>query len=293
MKDVALEPCPACQEPVHPVAGRCKHCRADLVALRAEALAAHKRAAAAARAAAATPLRISRLDSAGPTRVATSAPSSASRKLVLAAAAVLLAGVAGGVVAQKLYARNASAAGAPAARHALAPAAAAPGAPPPWSDPFGAADPDPAPNAPRDPSFPFADPFDFGGRGGSGGSAADPFGFLRPRAPSQAPPRGQRSNVSDVQDFLPAMVDAVCAKLAQCGVVDDAMAGMCRMMSESLVDEETVERVRRGECKYDAAAAGQCLQAVGGMTCDSAADPGQLLALADQLSSCSRTLECR
>ena len=30
----ARVPCPVCRGPIHPVAGRCKHCRADLHALR-------------------------------------------------------------------------------------------------------------------------------------------------------------------------------------------------------------------------------------------------------------------
>jgi hypothetical protein len=89
------------------------------------------------------------------------------------------------------------------------------------------------------------------------------------------------------------MIDAVCAKLSQCGLVDASIAGMCQMMATTLADPETAERVKNGECRYDASSAKSCLEAVGGMTCDNAGDPRQFLALADQLTACSRTLECR
>ncbi len=302
MKHVAWEACPSCQEPVHPVAGRCKHCRADLVALRAEAMAARKRATAEARAAAATPLRVAMLEPAArPPAAAKSgsagaARSVSSRRLMLLAAAVLFVGVAGGVVAQKVYARG-SAASVPAVRHAIDPIAAQP------PDRDRARDfQDPFP-APLDPSFvPDPDP----GQGqGSGGNFMDPYDMLKrmmpmlpgapgnlpaPRAPGSPPP-----DVNDVQLFVPALVDMICDKLTQCGLFEAATAGMCKMMASSLQDDETVERVRRGECHYDADAARQCLAAVGGMTCDNAADPGQMLGLmtlTDQIVSCSRTLDC-
>ena len=30
-------PCPACRQPIHPIAGRCRHCRSDLTRLAAPA----------------------------------------------------------------------------------------------------------------------------------------------------------------------------------------------------------------------------------------------------------------
>src|SRR5262245_31228769 len=100
MKHVAWETCPSCHEAVHPVAGRCKHCRADLVVLRAEAHAAQQRARAEARAAAGTPLRV---EAPRPVVAPAARPSSSTttRRMLLAAVAVLALGVAGGVVAQR------------------------------------------------------------------------------------------------------------------------------------------------------------------------------------------------
>jgi hypothetical protein len=313
MKHVAWERCPACQEPVHPVAGRCKHCKADLVTIRAEAIAAARRAAAQARAAAATPLRVAaetsrvaKAPGAAPRREPPPASaSSATRKLALVAAAVLLAGVAGGVVAQKLYARTA-AAPANAVRHADmdsvvaappdhdAPAAGAPDFTDPFQGPF--ADPDPTPhrgggNGAQDPmNDPDLDPFDLMRRlmPGFPRDPSTPGNIPAPRRAPGAP----LPDVSDVRYFLPAMIDVACGKLAECGVLDAASSGMCRMMASGLADDDTVDRVHRGECRYDADAARQCLSALGGMTCDSTADPGQLLGLTGRIASCSRTLDC-
>jgi hypothetical protein len=88
------------------------------------------------------------------------------------------------------------------------------------------------------------------------------------------------------------MIDVACGKLAECGVLDAATSGMCKMMASGLADDDTVDRVHRGECRYDADAARQCLSALGEMKCDSAADPGQLLGLTGRIASCSRTLDC-
>jgi hypothetical protein len=285
MKHVAWEPCLACHEPVHPVAGRCKHCKADLVALRAEAAATQKRAAAEARAAAATPLRIASVETTAP--IARPRAADPTRKLMIAAAAVLLVGIGGGVVAQKLYARDATPA--PKVRQV---AGAPVGSP---------SKPDPAPDP---------DDWNLHRRGFSDPVPADPFDLFRqliptdPMDPGFTPPRTRPQpkvgtklpDVSDVQLFLPAMVDVLCQKLTDCGLFDGAAIGMCKMMAMGLQDDDTVDRVRQGQCKYDADAARECLSAVGGMTCDNAADPQgmlDMLALTDRIVSCSRTLDCR
>jgi hypothetical protein len=313
MKHVAWEPCPACQEPVHPVAGRCKHCKADLLTLRAEAAAARKRQAAEARAAAATPLRV-----ASDPHVATKVPSKdatdrSTRRLLLIAAAVLALGVAGGVTAQKLYARSAVPA-ASAVKHAIdVDAPAAPSPPHDFADPFA---PLADPNDPRqrqgsgsiDPNDPFggSDPFEMMRRfmqnmpldpgapfDPNDPNGASPFGPGAPhsrRAPRS--PGAPTPDVRDVQLFLPAVVEVACGKLAECGVLDAPSAGVCQMMGSAIGDDDTVARVQRGECHYDAAAARQCLEALGGMSCDSAADPGLLLGFTDRIAPCSRTLDC-
>jgi hypothetical protein len=121
-------------------------------------------------------------------------------------------------------------------------------------------------------------------------------GFTPPKPRLQPKAGGKLPDVSDVQLFLPAMVDVLCQKLTECGLFDGAATGMCKMMAMGLQDDQTVDRVRQGQCKYDAEAARECLSAVGGMTCDNAADPQQMLdmlSLADRIVSCSRTLDCR
>jgi hypothetical protein len=221
------------------------------------------------------------------------------------AAGVLALGVAGGVAAQKLYARSAAPAANDVKRASVD--VAAPADAPPLQD---FADPFVAPNDPnagrRRPGSGLVDPNDpmdpFGG--------SDPFEMMRrfmqnmpldpnaPVGPGATPRRAPRSqgapapDVHDVQLVLPAVVDVACGKLAECGVLDAPSAGLCQMMGSALGDDDTVARVQRGECHYDAAAARQCLEALGGMTCDSAADPGLLLGFTDRIAPCSRTLDC-
>jgi hypothetical protein len=261
---------------VHPVAGRCKHCGDDLVAARE---ARKREARRAAQAAAAAP-------------EVTSPPAAATRTgLYVAALLVLFVGVGGGVAAQRLVAdgRSSEPRSAPANTPTLFDPHAASAAPTPDLAPMPRFDPyrqgDPFGRRAPDPTAPGADPF----------GALDPLQLLDQMLRGQgfAPHSGSPPDLADPTGFAPAMAQAVCGKLAQCGLVDDAMAGLCQMVGSQLQDDELLAAIRRGDCRYDAGAAKECIGTVGGMSCDSDADADRLLALASGAGSCLRAFDCR
>lgn len=265
-----MEPCLACGLPVHPIAGHCKHCRADLVALRASAAREARR-----RAAEAVPRPPLRAPTPLPVPVAAppSAPApavaAASRRrrwpIVAAVVVVLAAGVGGGVFAQRLYAS--AHADEPEVRDVEVRDHGS------WlKRPRAQVDPAPTPDADADI---YADP--------------DPLSPFRRPGGSRPPQAGAAPRVDQ---FGQALAGVLCEKLATCGLLDDMGAGMCSMMADALDDPLTAERVRRGECRYDQNAATQCLDALSGLRCDAALDPGELLAMADSMGACSHALRC-
>jgi hypothetical protein len=280
---MTLESCGQCGGAVHPVAGRCKHCRADLHDARVARARALKQAqrAADAKLSAGPPLGSSTVKIQRP-----HAGGGGRAWLWVAAVAVLLFSVAGGVLAHQLVTRSRRVEG----THALGTASAAQLT----LDAFAPSDDGSADPLAGDPDPGHLDPFDslspFGG--------LDPFalldpggGLLGPRKPRAPRSPGQRPDVGKVDRFAPALAETVCEKIGACTGVD-LPSDMCAEVAQGdpLVDE-LVERVRKGECRYDAHAAAGCIDALAGMSCDG--DPQQLLAMADGLESCVRAFDCQ
>jgi hypothetical protein len=90
------------------------------------------------------------------------------------------------------------------------------------------------------------------------------------------------------------MAETLCGKLAECGVTDPSASGLCALFGQSLTtgDPDLADALRSGRCTYDAGAAATCLRAVGGISCDTGADPARLFAMADGLVGCSRAYTC-
>jgi hypothetical protein len=211
--------------------------------------------------------------------------------LLVAAVLVLSAGAAGGVLAQRFYGTAEAGQDDEAADDESSTTddqAAAPA-----SVPDHAARPDPHDkSAIADPFLPrlFGDP--------------DPMDPADPIDPPMDPPLGRRPQARlpkgappDVDNFGSALATSLCEKLTTCGVFDGLGGGLggtdiCSLAASSFADPDTAERVRRGECQYDAAAAGQCLDALGDLKCDATTDPSSLLAFADSVSSCTSAVTC-
>lgn len=295
----AFIPCPACGGPVHPIASRCKHCKADLLTMREQAA----RAARAERMGAPVPgqpaplqngpalrqthkaspppMAARRDQTPAPTPAPTTTraasprpltpapvvvyaqPSAWSRRWPIAVSAVAIAAIAVSLV---LLLRDGD------GENDGTPERIRSGSQSPRNIP----DDMPAPNmgGPGQPQGKF-DPQPF--PGGQGAPA--------PRKWSTAP---------DASMFVVAMIETGCAKLQDCGIRDAFTGLACQEASKSAADADLDRKVQSGECHYDRVAADACLSAIGRMSCDlSGGDFDQMLSQATSLLDCSSAFVCR
>ncbi|MCL4222849.1 MAG: hypothetical protein KJZ91_00080 [Myxococcales bacterium] len=289
----AVEPrtsCPACGGPVHPIAGRCKHCKADLTRLRT-----------AGPGGAARPRLVALGGGAAPAPVTPGAPAAA-------AAASTPRG-----------APPVHEPGAPDVAHADAPRAS-------WSSRWpllvaavavvailisvgilvlGGDEPrrdgarrfdGPAPErTPTDPMTPRVAPVPPGGapHAGGGGPAPavpdDPGGdqIAPPPPPVPSAPRGGRVGPTSARAFAEQAVEVGCRRLTACVGSDPLIATYCAMASQMMPDDTTID----GVCPdYDGAAAQQCLDALAGFPCPAGGqlDPDAIARTLLSLTGCQR-----
>lgn len=117
-----------------------------------------------------------------------------------------------------------------------------------------------------------------------------------PGTPGIGNPSGPRatSGAPSVTDFQPAVVDHVCTKLTDCGLIDDKVRDTCRTAADTLRDPFIAGRVRDGECTYDESAAAACLSEVDDLPCSGAnSDFYDMLERANAFSACISALVCK
>jgi hypothetical protein len=261
--------CPACGGPLHPIAGRCKHCRTDLVAMRDAWRQRARRVApvgwpgvdGSAPAVAASPAAIPAAPS--PLGAIHSAPPHhAERGFIARRWPLLVTLVALTAIAVSLGVLVGDDRPAAAATPLRGPGAAPGLLPDPMpSQVMPAPSPRPAP--------------------GPG-----------PSAPRGASPSGP--DATSPQAFAAALTATVCRKLGECGVVDASVQMMCELVATQLGDADP-DAATGGQCRFDRAAADACLGAVGQLDCSAGggADLAGWLVAANQLAECTRAYRCQ
>lgn len=286
--------CPACGGAIHPIAGRCKHCKADLVA--------HREAEARARRAAQQAMRETNRSAAPPPpakpngRAPSPAPANGSgparapaaqrrpqtpppsleqqvvyaeqsawsRRWPLLVSAVALVAI---LVSLFFLLRSSNGEAEPLGHETSSNA------------PHIVPDQMPSPNMPQ-PQMPNIPDPDFAPQ------PLDPGGGSAPRAWHTAPDPGM---------FSVALVESVCAKLDSCGISDDFSSVLCKEMAKGASNPMLDAKVKSGECTYDRAAATACLQAVSNMSCDmkDANDVAGWLSQASGMVDCAGAFTCK
>ena len=287
--------CPACGQLIHPIAGRCKHCKVDLthhragpagnaprprlVALGGEAATASAPAAttsAAAPAAIAPAPALTYVDDARPAREPAGGGWSRRWPILVAVIAVaaivvslafLVFDLGGGGNKKKKGPLSGSLGPAPEATPAdpaphTVPTPRMPDGRTPTPAPVPRADPRPAPPAPADPDL------------------ADPFG-ARP----SPPPPPVTGAVRDFDQFLQAAIDTGCQRLTSCGG-DPLIASQCTMARTSLGQ---LQGMLADQCTaFDPTAAQRCLASIAAFPCPTdQPDPAQMVATLMALQGCS------
>jgi hypothetical protein len=299
--------CPLCGGDVHAVAGRCKHCKQDLVELRArQALAAAPPAARPSNAAPGP----APAPAAGPPPSAPVAPAAPAPRSDPAAGTPPNGTAAAGT--------RSTARPEPAARNQPAPAPAPA--------------PRPAPIATRPPrvrgSWWNRWPLVAGGaalfllglaagmmfeRSRAAAPASEPIpaaGAATPRpmpepmpttplplptpAPAPAPDDLPGAPAAGIDEFTTRLGATLCDKAVDCGLFPASNRGDCVEVVDQGFDPDAASRVAAGECRFDRAAAAGCLEIIDRLGCDAGAGIDTLLgALSGKLRECERAFQCR
>jgi hypothetical protein len=268
--------CPVCGGSIHPVAGRCKHCRADLVKLR-------ELPAGGGAVAVPPPFPV-------PTApVMLGAPPAASwwRRwplvvtIVAAVAIIVCVGILMSGESRSEPRRRRSAAP-PMDRMDTDPLPERVDRIDPWQGSdrgAGSADsaPDPAPTPLRDPDSPWPPPDT------PAPDTADPG----PGATTVGPP---------AEDFFGVLTRTTCRHLTSCGMGSLAgapLADLCEQITAADLDLDVAERLRTGQCRYDGAAAARCLRAIEQEPCSTQTmDIDQIARRLMSIGDCGVALQC-
>ncbi|HUH01099.1 MAG TPA: hypothetical protein VML75_03830 [Kofleriaceae bacterium] len=308
----AFVPCPACSGPVHAIASRCKHCKADLLAWREQAA----QAARAARMGAPVP---GQGPGQGPGQVAPAKNAAAMRQTNKSFPAPVAARRDHTPTRGDAPAAQPERTPAPAGTRAPRPLTPAPvvvyAQPTAWArrwpiavsavaiaaivvslvlllrDGDDEAQPERIRSGSQSPrNIPDHMPEPKMGTPGQPQGRFDPQPFPAPGAPA---PRSWNA-APDAGMFAVALIETVCAKLQDCGIRDDFSGLACRNLAKGAADADLDRKVQSGECHYDKVAADACFSAIGRFSCDaSGSDVSLLLSQAMSLLDCSTAFVCR
>jgi len=316
--DELRRPCPACGQPIHPVAGRCKHCRTDLLKLRE----AHARppkveasvlgaAAAATQAPPPSPFAAPAAPVTLPAGVAGSAPGNGAPNGYQAVAAptngidliappayasypevppvlrsawsrrwpTLVVVLAGIAIAVCAYLLLVD--GESHASGGVKQHAASPAPDRMETMPQAPSPMMPGPGSQAQPNLP--------------GTPTDPWG---PSAPDPtpappAPPSATPRSAPAADQFYPTMMSTLCQKMKSCakGFGGQSIDDLCSTLTTTNL---FADEIRAGKCTYDEQKASRCLSAIDAFACDpaSSGDVTQLLNGLGGISDCTDALSC-
>lgn len=106
-------------------------------------------------------------------------------------------------------------------------------------------------------------------------------------------PHGPPTAAPSVDDFARALGRELCDTLADCAAADPTVALACRAVVGQLDSAELADRVARGECYYDAAAAARCVDGLSALDCTAASpDPRAAMLAFRVVTSCLDAVRC-
>jgi hypothetical protein len=297
--------CPVCGGSIHPIAGKCKHCKTDLVKLRRQ-----QQAAAGTPPPARTPFGVPtpvRAPTAPPGVIAAPMNGSHSSPVPMAAPVVISAPVpaidpyvapevqrsawsrswpivvaviaAGAIVVSVILLLTGGNKRDPKVDRVI---------PPPAPDRMNT---DPLPSDPWNGATPG------GGSGNTFPSAPDPS-QPTPPAPPPAPSGGgpTASSAPAPEQFNIAMFGAICARLSSCGA-DASAKTACDELTQAasqFADSDLKDKIARGECTYDRDKASSCMSMLQHIPCSQGqgADIGQISNIINGVSDCGAAIAC-
>ena len=95
--------------------------------------------------------------------------------------------------------------------------------------------------------------------------------------------------------FTASLTDSLCKKMSECGVIDSATQSVCQAFAQQFDPGDAAAKVARGECSFNKRAADACLRAVADLRCDAAGsgDMMDLLSKSNQVGECAQAYVCQ
>jgi hypothetical protein len=119
------------------------------------------------------------------------------------------------------------------------------------------------------------------------------IGGTLPDDPWAPPPRPGPRGAPSAEDFWPQMSKALCQKLTRCGASLQGGIDLCSALDDPTITDMQREMVRNGRCTYDQARAARCLEAIDRIQCDGDdVDAMDLLSTFGAIPDCVRALDC-
>jgi hypothetical protein len=263
--------CPVCGGPIHPIAGKCKHCKTDLVKLRKLQ-----------QAAAATPTAASRNPYARPS-TAPVLPINGSNGSATAhppAPVIIAPPVAATdpyVMSLPPVPRGAWSRSWPVVVAVIAGAAIVvsvilllTGGDRNKNNPQQKVIPDPAADHMDTDPLPAPSNDPWKGANPPGGSAVTPPAAPAPPTPAPPPsPAPSHASAPPPEKWQSSMMQAACARFTTCGILDSSAKEVCDQLSAAaaFADTDTRDRVAHGDCTYDQDKAVACLAGIDRFPC--------------------------
>jgi hypothetical protein len=263
--------CPACGGEVHAIAGRCKHCKHDLVQFRAQQALRELPQQAPPRPGPQQP--INGTPPAGMPQAARApqpqprpqpqpqsqpqayfAPIPRRRRwpIWVGGAALFLLGLSAGVMIERWH----------------GPAGEQTSAVTPASAPTPEMVPAPMPSNPLMPSNPTP-------------------------VPPSSPPSSGSASADDVTAFIDRFGRAFCDKAIQCGLFEESNRALCESAVSQSRDPNAGAKLAAGDCNFDPTAADRCLSSITGASCDPTTSTDQMATLlATSMLECERAYSC-
>jgi hypothetical protein len=106
---------------------------------------------------------------------------------------------------------------------------------------------------------------------------------------------GSSGDAGAFKTFTASLTDSLCKKMSECGVIDSATQSVCQAFAQQFDPDDAAAKVARGECSFNQRAADACLRAVADLRCDAAGsgDMMDLLSKSNQVGECGQAYICQ
>lgn len=107
-------------------------------------------------------------------------------------------------------------------------------------------------------------------------------------------PHASLGSAPDADRFYGKLVSTVCSRLNSCGMLNDFSKQACEEIARASTDPSASAKVKSGKCTYDKSAALACLTTVRKLKCDmTSANLMDWVNSAGKLSDCTSAFSCR